>query len=93
MSKSPRSCRRATYLVSASLDRPLTRRERLSLRLHLLVCRHCRRFQAQVRRLREFIASIPRDGLPVSYLKTQLSQEARDRMIAAMESAAADGGT
>ena len=34
MSKAPRSCRQATFLVSASLDRPLTRRERLALLLN-----------------------------------------------------------
>lgn len=87
MSHSPRSCRRATFLISTSLDRPLTRRERLGLRIHLIVCPACRRYRKQVRRLRAFIAGIPRGGLPVSFLKTQFSPEARDRMIAALQAA------
>ncbi|WP_163577342.1 zf-HC2 domain-containing protein [Halomonas faecis] len=34
-------CRRATQLMSQRLDRPLTWRERLSLRFHLAMCGPC----------------------------------------------------
>ncbi|MDR5897595.1 zf-HC2 domain-containing protein [Halomonas vilamensis] len=40
-------CREATKLMSLSLDRNLTRRERLALRVHTMMCRPCRRCQAQ----------------------------------------------
>jgi hypothetical protein len=40
-------CKEATRLMSLKLDRPLTRRERLSLRLHLAMCGACRRCDRQ----------------------------------------------
>lgn len=40
-------CRKATLLMSLKLDRPLTRREQLQLRLHTLMCSACRRCESQ----------------------------------------------
>ena len=41
-------CDESSHLLSDSLDRPLTWVERLALRLHLLICRNCRRFRRQI---------------------------------------------
>ncbi len=38
------TCKHTTRLLSEALDRPLGRRERLALRLHLVFCRGCRAF-------------------------------------------------
>ena len=46
------NCKEATALMSQAQDRPLGRVERLRLRLHLLFCRGCRRFNAQMTFLR-----------------------------------------
>ena len=54
------TCKKATRLMSASLDRPLARGERISLRLHLLLCRGCRAFRAQIGLLREMSLSFTR---------------------------------
>jgi hypothetical protein len=40
-------CREATRLMSKPLDAPLSLGERLSLRLHLGMCRPCRQCNAQ----------------------------------------------
>ncbi|MCK9396077.1 MAG: zf-HC2 domain-containing protein [Methylobacter sp.] len=37
------------------MDRPLTWRERWAVRVHLLMCRHCSRFQRQVHFLRKAV--------------------------------------
>ena len=42
-------CREVTRLYSESRDRPLTLRERLSLRIHVLWCDGCRNFGKQMR--------------------------------------------
>lgn len=42
------TCRQASQLVSKERDVKLTLRERLSLRLHLLMCAMCRRYQQQL---------------------------------------------
>lgn len=43
------NCRHATEKASALLDGELTRAERWSLRLHLMICHNCRRYLAQLR--------------------------------------------
>ncbi len=53
------SCREASRLISESLDRDLTRRERWSLRLHTLLCTACQRFARQAKMIREAIANVP----------------------------------
>lgn len=42
------SCKRATELMSQRLDRELSTSEKLGLRMHLLMCRHCRKCEQQL---------------------------------------------
>lgn len=46
------NCKQTSLLVSQSLDRPLTWRERLAVRIHLLICVYCRRFTQQLKLIR-----------------------------------------
>lgn len=46
------SCKESSQLISQSLDRPLSIRERLALRLHLLICDVCSRFVKHMNLLR-----------------------------------------
>jgi hypothetical protein len=45
-------CQGMARLASESLDRDLVLRERVALRLHLLYCAACRRYERQLRLLR-----------------------------------------
>ena len=47
------SCTEVTRLCSEEQDRPLTLRERLSLRMHLAMCAACSNFRKQMGFLRE----------------------------------------
>jgi predicted anti-sigma-YlaC factor YlaD len=51
------SCREVVERSSALLDGDLSLRERMSMRMHLAMCRHCRRYwrhlRLLVRRLRQ----------------------------------------
>lgn len=51
-----KNCKDISELLSDSMERPLTWRERLAVRGHLLMCRHCARFQQQVHFLRKAAA-------------------------------------
>ena len=42
------SCKQASQLISQSLEQPLVMRERFALKLHLLICKYCRRFRQQL---------------------------------------------
>jgi predicted anti-sigma-YlaC factor YlaD len=44
-------CRQASQLISQSLDRPLTLRERFVLKLHLFICEFCRQFRQHMQTL------------------------------------------
>jgi Putative zinc-finger len=46
------NCKQASQLISQSLDRKLSLRERFSLRLHTFICDACRRFKQQLHFLR-----------------------------------------
>jgi hypothetical protein len=43
------TCRQSARLISEELDRELPWSERAVLRMHLLICRACPRFRAQIR--------------------------------------------
>ncbi len=52
------NCQGTSRLIPQNLDRPLTSKERLSLRLHLLLCGACRGFARQLRFLRQAMADL-----------------------------------
>jgi hypothetical protein len=78
------SCREATRLQSLGLDRSLTLRERLGLRIHLLLCKWCRRYGKQIRFLRDAAHNHP-DEL-TGPAPQKLSDEARDRIRNSLKS-------
>jgi hypothetical protein len=49
------SCDAVTATLSQSLERPLTRRERIVRRLHFLYCDLCRRYERQLRLMRRSV--------------------------------------
>lgn len=46
------NCKQTSQLVSQSLDRRLTLQERFAVRLHLWICKYCKRFSQQLLALR-----------------------------------------
>ena len=76
-------CRDAAEAISRSLDSPLSRVTRLSLRVHTLFCGPCRRFHKQLLQLHAECASAKAGETSAS--APSLSQEARERIAAAIE--------
>lgn len=50
------SCREITHHADQLLDHDLRLSTRIAVQVHLLICRHCRRYIKQLRRL---VAAIP----------------------------------
>lgn len=42
------NCKQTSQLVSQSLDRRLTLQERFAVKVHLWICKYCRRFSRQL---------------------------------------------
>lgn len=86
------SCKQVAQALSASMDRSLTFREQLVIRLHVMMCSFCRQFQLQLRFLRlsarQFINQ-PLAKRSNPHLK--LSQQARQRITQALRDRE-DGG-
>lgn len=52
------NCKQTSQLISQSLDRTLTLRERFALQLHLIICKYCKRFSQQVQIMRVSVSSL-----------------------------------
>ena len=52
------SCKEVTRLISEGLDRDLGFGERVTLRVHFVVCKGCRNFEGQMARLREAVRKL-----------------------------------
>ncbi len=44
-------CKQTSQLISQSLDRTLTLRERFAMQLHLFVCKYCKQFSQHMQTL------------------------------------------
>ena len=77
------SCKQASQIISQSLDKPLTMRERFALKLHLIICKYCKRFSQQVQTLRvaikQMISSIENNNT------IELPSAAKNRIAALVE--------
>jgi len=74
------SCRRASRLMSDAQDRRLTWRERVSLRVHLCICRYCRKAQKHFRFLQSLGQLWHQHGEGEG-AETRLPDDARQRIL------------
>lgn len=72
------SCKDVAHLVSASRDEDLSVTNKLQVRLHLLICRGCRRFDRQMHTLRLAMRQLGRE--PGRNSTAELPDEVRERI-------------
>jgi hypothetical protein len=73
------TCKDASRLISEGQERELKSRERWSLRIHLWLCDNCRRFNRQIRFLRQALQSLGR-RVETDGQGPKLSPDAKDRI-------------
>lgn len=56
-----KTCKEVHRLVIEGQDRPLSLMERISVRIHLMMCGACHRFELQMKFLREAVRRFPGD--------------------------------
>ena len=75
------SCKDVTRLISESMDRSLPLGKRIGVRVHLLICKFCARYERQLILIRETVRHLvtteERPGEP--YGET-LTEKARERI-------------
>lgn len=76
------NCRQTSQLLSGSLDRSLSLREKLALRIHLLLCDACARFARQLRFLHRLAAEL--EARSVADERVKLGAGARERIRRAL---------
>jgi hypothetical protein len=79
------ACKQMTALMSESLERRLTVRERVTLRLHLWVCIWCVWYLEQLRLLRATLRERAEQAEAEDGAALQLSTEARERLKRALK--------
>lgn len=72
-------CKEIVQIVSASLDRPLTFKERTLMKLHLIACKPCVRYMEQSTFLNNAVHEID-DKLKDDLYAGRLSESARDKI-------------
>ena len=80
------TCGEASKLLSDGMERTLTRPERIGLRLHLWICRACRRFRRQIRLLSTLMHWLSQEDPPESSAPG-LSEDSRARLHDAVQKA------
>ena len=86
-----RSCKEVSKLVSESLDRNLPFWQRVQLRMHLSLCKLCKRFERDLLHIRDAVRRDAEEALePADDSQPKLSPEARQRIQRALERRDAD---
>ena len=77
-------CQQASQLISKSLDRQLSWRERFAVRLHLLICKYCKRFSQQLITMRKALNRLSQsiENNP----DIRLPSETKNRIASSIES-------
>ncbi len=76
------NCKGMTKLISDSLDRKITLRQKMELWLHIMMCRFCRRFRSNAITLKKLLQRQESElGKPSLAINNDiLSNEAKDKI-------------
>jgi len=75
------SCKDVTRLLSESMDHSLPLGQRVGVRLHLLICKYCARYERQLLLIRETVRRIAAmEDAYGSPIGEHLSEEAKERI-------------
>lgn len=69
------NCRESTELCSQELERHLSLNEKVSLKAHLMMCRHCSNFKKQIRLFHEAATAYSHGQVDFPQGKTEPDRE------------------
>ena len=68
------TCKELTELATDYLEENLPWHERLRIQVHLWMCRHCRTYLDQMRKVIGLLRRLPKDPVPPKLVETLLLQ-------------------
>jgi predicted anti-sigma-YlaC factor YlaD len=68
------SCKELTEMATDYLEENLTWGERMRVHIHLWMCRYCRRYLDQMRKVIGLLRRLPTEPVPPNLLETLLPQ-------------------
>lgn len=74
------ACKETVEVISESMERPLTLRERFLLKLHMAVCSWCQWYMEHLITLRETLRTQADEPPEANFSSPGLSPEARERI-------------
>ncbi|MFW5440661.1 MAG: zf-HC2 domain-containing protein [Methylophilaceae bacterium] len=77
-------CKEVSQLVSRSLEKKLSFRERFALKFHLLMCKYCARFSQQLSKINVAISSMTKSIEDDTSIK--LPSKTKARIVKSLES-------
>ncbi|MCU0841243.1 MAG: zf-HC2 domain-containing protein [Thiobacillaceae bacterium] len=86
------TCKQTSLLMSQARDRRLSWSERLGVRLHLWICRQCRRYERQLDWLNGLAGRLEKGPESRPEAGEDMSAEACQRIREAIEAHREDGG-
>jgi hypothetical protein len=75
------SCDESSRLLSDHQERQLSRPERLAVRMHLMVCRRCRKFRRNLELLRDLLRRRSEQCLTDTEVPTTLAPDEKARIL------------
>jgi hypothetical protein len=85
-----RTCKEVAARLSFGLEQPLPLGERMTLRLHMMMCRYCSRYYDQIRALRDLAQGYEATEMGPSDEDQKLSPEAQEHICQALSKAQQD---
>jgi len=79
------SCEQTSELLSRGLDQHLPFRQRMAVRIHVLMCRACTQYEKQLRFIRRATRRLSQGTEHGGQAATPLSPEARERIKNALK--------
>lgn len=73
------SCKKATELISKSMEEPLSTQEELALKVHLFVCEWCEQFRKQMK----VVSKVLKSGHSTD--SKSLSSDAKAKLLKALQ--------
>ncbi len=85
-----RTCKEVAARLSIGLEEPLPLGERMTLRLHMMMCGYCSRYYDQIRALRDLAQGYAAADMPPLGEEQKLSPQAQERISQALSKAQSD---